>query len=208
MIDRSDPREVDASKDEALFAPLPGIAPIRRRGRALEIEAQRFRIAYALAEELDISTENFGHSGCSALLDLLPALEAASAASSPTEAAQAIRSTRIDIMDHDGYELTRVIGVLYELGWDRFSPPLRVESLGELYEVIRERLDDPMQHRLGRMLDAGKTPWVERGPSPGGNAAVGEVFQRAAAEPLTRDARRWVPSGPPAGPARLQRCHE
>jgi len=143
---------------------LNGYAPISRRlANALHIavrdgEAQRFRIAYGIAEGLDIGTENLGHSGCSALLDLLPAIEVASVADSPKEAAEAIRRSEIDIMDHDGYALTRVMGVLCEFGWDRFSPPLRVESLGELYEVIRERLDDPIHHRLGRMLGPDHSP--------------------------------------------------
>ena len=86
-------------------------------------------------------------------------------------------------MDHDGYELTRVIGVLYELGWDRFSPPLRVESLGELYEVIRERLDDPMQHRLGRMLDAGRLRgWNEDPPQE----EMRRLVRSSNARPLNR----------------------
>lgn len=168
---------------------LNGYVPVSRRvANALQIavrdgEAQRFRIAYALAEELDISTENLGHSGCSVLLDLLPALEAASAASSPTDAAEAIRSARIDIMDDDGYALTRVMGVLCELGWDRFSPPLRVESLGELYDVIRARLDDPIQHRLFRMLDAWSIRgWNENPPQE----ETRRLVRSSNARPLTR----------------------
>ncbi|HEV2809194.1 MAG TPA: hypothetical protein VGV93_02200 [Acidimicrobiales bacterium] len=137
-----------------------GFIPIQPRvANALGIptregEAQRFRIAYAMAEGLDISTEHLGSEGCAVLLSLLPALEGAAAQASKRSAAEAIRTT-YSVIDEEteSLELDRLLLVLDQFGWSQFSPPLRIASTSELFEEVAARLEESLKHRTYRMVD-------------------------------------------------------
>ncbi len=120
--------------------------------------AQRFRIAYALAEGLGINSASLGSEAMSVLLGLLPILEEASLAPTAEAASRCVRDAG-GVFEAKEVALDRSLNILVEFDWWDFSPPIRANGVKELCEQVLWNIEQAMTTRVLRML----AQWQVRG---------------------------------------------